>query len=188
MNEGPLGVIPAIPFLLIVLLAAAKWERFYLTATLVLMILCLPLYFLRKQQGLLFHPSIGRNFVVTKDLCMNIFQPEGGSSYVFLTRMGTESVCDNDRLSGADHTELIKAGTSWSVERVEVAYNNGEENDVIHAETPQGHLRVSHTELMVWDNGEKIVVEDFHRAIFFYPAKLMNWPMVLVPLFSSDGN
>lgn len=167
VNYGGFDYLPAIPFILFILFAAAVWKKFYLIVTIVLALICTPLYILKKQHGPLFHPAIGKEFSFKQDMC---FRPSSPGS-VLVMPITEDLTCHESK--------VLKANTVLKISRISVSNADMGETYVIHAATAEGELYLSgnYDNAAIWPNGEAIQQSDLRRLIFYGPSLLMYWPI-----------
>lgn len=183
VNYGGFDFLPAIPFLVFVVLAAFAWKKIYLVAVVMLALICAPLYYLKKQHGDLFHPNIGREFSFIQDVCLTQYKYQN-DIYVLLSEIQSNSPCDSSNISGAIKWEILPKGTKLVVKKIVVSNADLGESYVIHADTHLGDLSLFGSQLAVWADGRPIAQSDLRRAIFYVPSLLMYWPAIPILLLT----
>lgn len=174
VNYGGFDFIPAIPFLIFVVLAAFAWKKTYLVVVILLAIICMPLHYLKKQHGDLFHPNLGREFSFSQDVCLTKHQYEN-ENYVLSSEITPNLSCDG---------ETLPKGSKLTIKKITVSNADLGESYVIHADTHLGELSLYGNKLAVWSDGKPIEQSDLRRAIFYVPSLLMYWPVFPILLMT----
>lgn len=186
VNYGGFDFLPAIPFLIFVLYSAVKWRWHYTLACIILAFVCIPLYVLKKNHGILFHPSLGREFTTTENTCLTVYNVSG-EQFILLSEL-IENKCDSSNLGQAVKWELFPKDSKLVVEAISVSNADFGESYVIHSKVPLGPTKIYGTKrFLAWIDGKQIEQSDLRRAVFFYPSLLMYWPMLPYFLLSLPG-
>jgi len=178
VNYGAFDFIPALPFLAFVVYAALNWRKWYAPAAVVLVLACTGLYCLKKEHGVLFHPALGRTFVLAEDACLRLYQYKEES----FALANAEPTCRTRPMKDAVKAQALPKGTRLTVDRVTV--DNGEfgERYVITARTVLSERTRFPLQLIQWQDGAPARESDLRRAVFYDAALLMYWPVAPVLL------
>ena len=181
VSYGPLDFWPALPFLAYLLVTSAKKKGSYLAVSLGILMISVPLYFAKKEHGALFHPALGRTFVLKKDACFLLF-PRGTlvvttratEPFVLAREVTREFPCVS---SGAERAEVYPRGTKYKVRRVSVSHEQTVERYALHASTPLGDMPLTSFGLFSWEEGKEMAQSDLRNPWFYYPSLLLYWPL-----------
>jgi len=177
VNYGGFDFLPAVPYLLFVLYASLKWRRGYATACALLVLICVPLYVLKRRHGPLFHPVLGKELKTNEDTCLTLFKTSG-QEFVLMSDI-RQNKCDSSSTSDAVRWEVLPKGSKLTVNSVSVSNADFGETYVIHSKVALGDISfyTSDQKALYWLDGKRVEQSDLRREIFYYPSLLMYWPM-----------
>ncbi len=171
---------PAVPFLFLAMTIAFRWEGHFLGLFFIVLIATVSLFFLQRQHGRIVHPSLGRPFQTVKDLCLCRHKFEDEYAVVTIS-IGVKEAIGNDCQKTdptAVETQLMQAGASLIVNKVNVQKINSDYVFVIHADTSMGLVDFYPDDFgfLRWGDGAPILQADLTRPVFTYASLLMQWP------------
>ena len=180
VNNGSFSYLPAVPFLVPFLYAGKNWGRRYLIICASFSVICLSLYFLRKQNTRIFYPALGKEYLTVEDSCITEY-----NGFVLMSN-GIDKSCDASNMSGSKKTMFLPRGSKLQVAGVSVSHTEFAENYLAHSPTPIGDLQVDlvGNKPFTWVDGSAVRESDLRRDIFYYPSLLMYWPMSPLMLFT----
>lgn len=167
VNYGTAGIIPAVPMILFLIFIYFRWGKKYRRLIIIFFAIAIPLYFLKFQHGVLFHPILGSEVMLNQDGCLEV-----ENRIAFIEPLSPQTPCKD--------SNIVLKGAKFKVK--EVGVSNGEfvETYFLRADTNLGllyHVPSERSEVLSLANGEAIKQSDLHREIFFWPSTLMLWPM-----------
>lgn len=187
VNLGFSDFFMALPFALFVIYAAAKWGRQYVFFTVLLVMVVVPLYYLKKTHSSVFYPAVGQMFTVSEDVCLVLHKSSySGSEFVSVSSITPDRSCGSDKDSDAVRWVTLKAQTPLQIRQIKVSHADMGESYVIHTDSELGDVAFYGSEYTVWPDGRRIEQRELRRAIFYIPSILMYWPtgpIMLMALF-----
>lgn len=183
VNNGISGFLPAIPFF-IYIFSSLKDESNsrYKLLSYVVFALCLSLYILRYQQGVIFHPPIGKKMITTKDKCLIQLKSSGSNGFIsMISSLEKDGRCDGSSFTQATKWQIFPRGTEVIAKKVFVSNADFGERYGVNFDTPFGEVSESFYDskedsYLNWYNGKPIQASDLRREIFYLPSLLMAWP------------
>ncbi len=183
VNYGGFDFLPAIPFLIYILIAAFKWRRAYTLVTSLFLLVCVTLYYLKNVHGNLFHPNSGKEFFFTQDVCLTEYRTNS-ERFVLVSELRQDQPCNSSNMGDAVRWQIFKKEKKLNIKRISVSNADFGESYVIHAETEIGEVVIYKDTFLSWPDGRRIEQADLRRSIFYFPSLLMYWPISPVLFFT----
>lgn len=194
VNLGVFGILPALPYVAVMVWMAWRWRGAYLKVTVAVWLVCGALWGLKHQPTRVFYPAIGREFELGEAACL-VRVSELQLSWVTLyaaisqAESGSTPVCDSrdlrldlDREGPEFPHQVLQAGQVMRVKRMVVSHPDFSEHYDLVVDTGLGDMtlspdlyRMKKLALRWHDTGQPVRPEDLRRAVFYQPSLWMYW-------------
>lgn len=191
VNLGWSGVIPAIPFLIALVLMGASIGGKYLRVMSLVIVLCGGLLSVKHIQTPVFQPGLGEVVVSTESMCYKDYLKEykASMSGPLSISLDNGSNCSGQASQNPDKGRW-PAGKKFTVKGIKVSSPDFVETYSLILDSEHGD--VSYTPknqegLIVKVGGQAIQESDLRRAIFYYPSLLMYYVIFPIMILSMLG-
>lgn len=168
VNLGGFDIFPAIPFIIYVVIVTLKRGRLFYLSTLLLLLLCIPLYYLKQDNtSRIFYPAVGSQVHLVEDMCLENWKYEKSNTYVLM------NIEKNEKCDG----KVVQKNSFYPIQKTIVSHADFSEKYYLwlKIDGQSVWLPYTRTKFIQWTNGDTIEEEDLRRGIFYYPSLLMFW-------------
>jgi hypothetical protein len=189
VNLGWSGFAMAVPFMVLWGVTAYKAGSKTIIVSLLIFLMILPFYILRKNESYIFFPANGQEIVLNQDACFKVFTNKYDPPYedfILASSLTDEPNCLNAKyhMSDIKKTKLVSKGTKYIIEKTEVSHADMGEHFLATVKDSDGKLSIFKPNLFSYTDGKPLTEDTLKNPYFYYPSLLMYGPILPLSLFS----